>query len=123
MKLQITKEAQAVIEKQRQAGDRLLLDFEDAIGPFTEDAVSCQLYPNFRLLLVPQEFPENQLADYNDLLETQMGTVYMKKTSQMLLDKEVEIAIEPSYQRIQLRSNAGILAANLPLKRIVLKKN
>lgn len=119
MKLSITQAAQEVIQSKRQVGDRLLLDFEDAIGPFTENAVSCQLYPAFRLLLVPQVFPEEKLVDYNTVLETELGPVYMKERSRMLLDKEVEIMIEPSYQRIQLRSNAGILAANLPLKRIV----
>ncbi len=123
MELHISKEAQDVIEKERQTGDWLLLDFEDAIGPFTESAVSCQLYPNFRLLLVPQAFPAEKLVDYDAKLETEMGTVLMKTTSQMLLDKKVEIVVEPSYKRIQLRSDSGILAANLPLKRIEIKND
>lgn len=118
MKLQISEEAQAVINKQRQTGDRLLLDYEDAIGPFTEKAASCQIYTSFRLLLVPAEFPEEELSDYDDRIETNAGIVYMKKTSQMLLDSEVSIVIEKSYRRIQIISDSGVLASNLSLKRV-----
>ncbi|MHC5269177.1 iron-sulfur cluster biosynthesis family protein [Enterococcus sp. LJL98] len=118
MQLKITKEAQAMIQKQQQAGDVLLLDFEDAIGPFTEDAVSCQLYPAYRLLLVSQDFPVEKLVDYNHRMPTEMGPVYMKERSEFLLDKEVELLVEPSYRRLQLRSDAGVLAANVPLKRV-----
>lgn len=118
MKLRVSKEAQEVIQGKRLKGERVLLDFEDAIGPFVDDSVSCQLYPAFRILLVPQEYPESALSDYNILLETEMGPIYMKGRSIMLLDKEVEMMIEPTYKRLQLRSNSGILAANLPIKQI-----
>lgn len=118
MKLSVSKEAQEVIQGKRHAEERVLLDFEDAIGPFVDDSVSCQLYPAFRLLLVPQEYPEAKLADYNLLLETEIGPIYMKERSTMLLDKEVEMMIEPSYKRLQIRSNSGILAANVPIKHI-----
>ncbi len=54
MELRISKQAQAVIQEKRPSNTRMLLDFEDAIGPFADDSVSCQLYPAFRVLFVPQ---------------------------------------------------------------------
>ena len=120
MKLTIAKEVQEKITGLSQAGDRLVLDFEDGIGPFVEAGASCQFYPNFRLLFVPKEFPEAELAVYDDQLATELGPVYLKKSSEMLLDEDTQITIERAYQRVQLTAKSGILAANLPLKRIEL---
>ncbi|EOT25601.1 iron-sulfur cluster biosynthesis family protein [Enterococcus saccharolyticus] len=122
MKLSLTKEAQEKINGIRQAGDRIVLDFEDAIGPFVESGASCQLYPNFRVLFVPKEFPEAELVDYDDHLTTELGTVYVKSTSERYLDQETRLSVEPTYQRVQLVSDSGVLAANVPMKRIELKE-
>jgi uncharacterized protein YqkB len=122
MKLQVTREAQEKMNAIRQEGDRILLDFEDAIGPFVEAGASCQLYPNFRVLFVPKEFPESELAVYDDRVETELGIVYIKSTSERYLDNETKISIEAAYQRMQLVSDSGVLAANVPMKRIELKE-
>ena len=50
MELRISKQAQAVIQEKRPSNTRMLLDFEDAIGPFADDSVSCQLVYTFRQL-------------------------------------------------------------------------
>ncbi|MBM7708578.1 iron-sulfur cluster biosynthesis family protein [Enterococcus lemanii] len=118
MKLSFSQAAQDVILAKQQPGDVILLDYEDAIGPFTQSAVSCQLYPSFRLLLVPKEFPKEQLIDYDDAIETELGIVSVKKRSEMLLDEAIEIMVEPAYQRLQIRSNSGVIAANMPLLRM-----
>ena len=119
MELRISKQAQAVIQEKRPSNARMLVDFEDAIGPFADDSVSCQLYPAFRLLFVPQTYPEEALSDYNKIIETEIGPIYMKEQSIMLLDQSVELVLEPNYQRLQLRSKAGVLVANLPIKQIL----
>lgn len=120
MKLSITKEAQEQIKTVYQPEDYLILDFEDAVGPFVDSGASCQLYPNFRLLFVPGEFPRAELAVYDDQLETEMGKVYIKRTSERYLDQEVRFSLEKNYQRLQLSSASGVLVANVPMKSIEL---
>ncbi|MCD5002189.1 iron-sulfur cluster biosynthesis family protein [Enterococcus saccharolyticus] len=119
MKLHFTEEAQARIKTFMKEDERLLLDFEDAQGPFVDSAASCQLYPNFRFLIVPEALSE-ELAVYDDQLATELGTVWMKKTSERYLDQSVCVRIEKAYQRLQLTSDNGILVANVPIKRIEL---
>lgn len=120
MKLTITKEAQEKMTALCQDGDYLVLDFEDGQGPFVESGASCQLYPNYRLLFVPEKFSASELTIYDDQLETEAGLVYMKKSSEMFLDDQVILKVENAYQRLQLQSNSGVLVANLPMKRIEL---
>lgn len=118
MQLFISKEAQAKIKEKMQADDYLILDYEDAIGPFVDSQASCQLYPSFRILLVPASFPKEQLTVYDHQHETPIGKVYMKSRSEMLLDHEVHLIVEPIYHSFQLKADSGILANNLELKRI-----
>lgn len=120
MKLSITPAAQEQINKVYQPDDILVLDFEDGQGPFVDAGASCQLYPHFRLLFVPNHFSKEELSFYDDQLETELGTVYTKKSSEAFLDKEVRFSVEKSYQRLQLTSDSGVLAATVPLKRIEL---
>lgn len=118
MHLSISKEAQEKIQEKMQPGDYLILDYEDATGPFVDSQASCQLYPSFRILLVPASFPEAQLAVYDHQHDTELGIVYMKSRSEMLLDQEVRLIVEPVYHSLQLKADSGILANNLALKRI-----
>lgn len=117
MELQIHSEAQEMLQKVRQPKDTFILDYEDAIGPFTENAVSCQLYPSFRVLFVPG-FKEEWREFYDESISTELGECLLKKTSLFLLDKNCELIVDPIYHRLQVRSDSGILVANLPVKRM-----
>ncbi len=86
MELRISKQAQAVIQEKRPSNTRMLLDFEDAIGPFADDSVSCQLYPAFRLLFVPKTYPEEALSDYNKIGEICL----YKNLSMSLIDAKID---------------------------------
>lgn len=90
----------------------------DATGPFVDSAASCQLYSSFRFLFVPGDFDQEKLAVYDHVHETPLGKVYMKSRSEMLLDEEVRVVVEPVYHALQLRSDSGILANNIEARRI-----
>ncbi len=42
-----------------------LLDFEDGVGPFPATEITCRLDIHFRLIIVPQSYPEEGLAIYD----------------------------------------------------------
>ena len=118
MKLILTPEAIEKLQMKMQDGDYILLDYEDATGPFVDSAASCQLYSSFRFLFVPGDFDQEKLAVYDDVHETPLGKVYMKSRSEMLLDNEVRVVVEPVYHALQLRSDSGILANNIEVRRV-----
>lgn len=118
MKLTLTPEAIEKLQTKMQDGDYILLDYEDATGPFVDSAASCQLYSSFRFLFVPGDFDQEKLAVYDHVHETPLGKVYMKSRSEMLLDNEVRVVVEPVYHALQLRSDSGILADNIEVRRI-----
>lgn len=120
MKIRISNEAQEKIKAVWQPENRLVLDFEDATGPFVESGASCQLYPLFRLLFVPKEFSQEELAVYDTSFKTELGPIYMKKSSERYLDEVIRLVVEKNYQRLQIVSDSGVLVANLPLKQIEL---
>ncbi|MCM6881560.1 iron-sulfur cluster biosynthesis family protein [Enterococcus italicus] len=117
MELSISSEAQAVIQAKLKTGDRLLLDNEDGHGPFVDHAVSCQLNSGFRLLLVSEAIDAELLADYSIQLPTEIGPVFVKPSGTFLLDAVNYLMIEPSYKRLQLKSDGGILSPNIPIIR------
>jgi uncharacterized protein YqkB len=117
MELTISPAAQTYIEAKRKLGDHLLLDNEDGHGPFVDHAVSCQLDSGFRLLFVSAAVDPSLLRDYSVTVTTEIGSISMKPSAKLLLDPVNQLVLEPTYQRLQLKSVGGILSANVPLIR------
>lgn len=74
--LRITPEAAAKIQA---AGPDLamVLDYDDGVGPFSAVGV-CSLNLSFNLILTPKE---NVTADYNTVIDSALGPVYVKDYS------------------------------------------
>lgn len=117
MELQITQEVKEKIAAKRQTGDRIFLDFEDGDGPFAATGITCRLDLSFRLLLVAQDYPEEGLAVYDDTIETAIGAIRLKKSSEKYLEAETILAYNPTYNNIQLKGKSGVLADNVPIIR------
>lgn len=110
----------AVIQKiqaKKQPQDLILLDNEDGEGPFVDYMVSCQLYGGFRLLLVDPALTKEVLAVYSIRFETAAGPILMKPSGNLFLDTCNRLLVEPTYQRIQLKSDSGIIASTVELSR------
>jgi uncharacterized protein YqkB len=118
IKIDIDQAAITKISKVKQPGDRLYLDFEDGVGPFAATAISCRLDISFRLILVPADYPEEGLAVYDTKLETGVGVIWLKQGAEMYLEEQTRLVVEPTYQRLQLIADSGILASDVQLLRI-----
>ncbi|WP_291293298.1 iron-sulfur cluster biosynthesis family protein [Enterococcus sp.] len=108
----------AKISEIKQAQDRIYLDFEDGVGPFSTTAISCRLDISFRLILVPADYPEEGLSIYDTKLETAVGTVWLKQGAAMYLEEQTRLVVDPAYQRLQLTADSGLLASNVQLLRM-----
>ncbi|MGX7328860.1 iron-sulfur cluster biosynthesis family protein [Enterococcus bulliens] len=115
LKLDIQPEVAAKILAKKQENERILLDNEDGRGPFVDHAISCQLNPSFQLFLVDDSYTDEELKDYSLTVETAVGPVSFKESATRLLDQENRLVIEPTYGRIQLKSDGGILASDVKL--------
>lgn len=113
--LEIQDEVVQKVMAQKQEGDRVLLDNEDGRGPFVDHAISCQLNPNFHLYLVDSSYTDEELVDYSLRFETSIGPVFYKESATRLLDQHNRLVIEPTYGRIQLKSDGGILASDVKI--------
>ncbi|MBN2901058.1 MAG: iron-sulfur cluster biosynthesis family protein, partial [Limosilactobacillus mucosae] len=63
-------------------------------------------------------YPEEGLAIYDTPLTTPLGTIWLKQGAQVYLEEQTRMQVEPTYQRLQLVGNSGILANDVQLLRI-----
>ncbi len=116
MELIVTEEAKQKIQTQINPEDQLLLDIEDGDGPFVDSRITCQIDTSFRLLIVKKD-TEKDLSLYSETAETAVGPIRMKKSALMYMDDPTTIAIEPTYNSLQLKGPSGLLKGNLQILR------
>ena len=117
MELTIDPKVVALIKKKRMPGDRMYLDFEDGDGPFANTGLSCRLDLSFRFIITPESYPATGLAVYNDSVETAVGPVRLKQSSEVYLDAKTRLVLGATGA-LQLKGASGILADNIPILRI-----
>lgn len=116
MELIVTKEAQNWLEKHREKDEQILLDLENGDGPFSDSRITCQLDTAFRLIFLKKESTAD-LSLYSILADTPLGPIRIKKSAEMYLDDPTTLALEPTYQSLQLKGPSGLLKGNLPVVR------
>ena len=100
MELKITDEAQAKLKPYFDDPNAVvLLDFDDGVGYRPEEAISCTLNQEFRLLIVRKD---RDYHEYNAKLPTVLGDFYYKDYSKSFMDEEMTIAVN-SYQQLTLK--------------------
>ena len=100
MELKITDEAQAKLKPYfEDSNAAVLLDFDDGVGYRPEEAISCTLNQEFRLLIVRKD---SDYHEYNAKLSTVLGDFYYKDYSKSFMDEEMTIAVN-SYQQLTLK--------------------
>lgn len=114
MELLLTEEAKEKIQSQVNAEEQLLLDIEDGDGPFADTRVTCQIDTSFRLLIVKKD-TDKDLSLYSETAETTVGPIRMKKSALMYMDDPTTIAVEPTYNSLQLKGPSGLLKGNLQM--------
>ncbi|WP_270789157.1 iron-sulfur cluster biosynthesis family protein [Enterococcus diestrammenae] len=118
MKLTIDEAAKKRIAQKMQPSDHIYLDFEDGAGPFAHSSLTCRLDLSFRVLLVAADYPNKGLEVYDEILETTLGPVKLKKSSEVYLDPETQLVIGDGLGALQLKGPSGVLADNIPIIRM-----
>ncbi|EGP5124755.1 iron-sulfur cluster biosynthesis family protein [Enterococcus faecium] len=116
MKLEVTEEAQEVLKNKLEADDQLLLDIENGDGPFAESQVSCQLDTAFRLIIVKKD-TQTDLSLYSVVADTPVGPIKIKDSAILYMDDPSTLALEPTYNSLQLKGPSGLRKGNLQVVR------
>ena len=114
MKLTFTAAAKARLEKFAGADKKIVLDFDDGVGPFSKEA-NCTLALSFNLLFVPKD---TDLSEFGATIDSNMGTVYAKPYSTEQMDQEMTVDVNEKYLRYTLNGRNGVLDSALGVKNI-----
>jgi uncharacterized protein YqkB len=110
MKLTITNEAIQQLKKVFPANSRLLLSFDDGVGPFSKVGI-CSLDTSYDVIGVDKDA---KTPDYDTKLEANFGDWAFKGYSKIYLDQDMKL--DYKNNRIVLSSEAGIMDSNIELK-------
>ena len=113
VQLNITPSGQAYLVE-KGLGTGLFLDFVDGDSPAQNEAISCTLGVQFRLISVVDAVSFATFAKYQVLLPTELGDVGVKESSLLYLDQENVLDFSPQMWQLQLKGESGILATKVP---------
>jgi len=99
------------IQKRMKPDTKLVLDFDDGVGPFS-DAATCTLDVAFSLVLAR---PDQLTADFDQHLQSNLGDVYYKGYADTQLDGHMVIDVDKML-RYKLSGDSGIIDPNVMLR-------
>lgn len=112
MKLTITDAAIRQLKKVFPANSRLLLSFDDGVGPFSKVGV-CSLDTSYDIIAVDKDA---QTPDYDTSLDANFGDWSFKGYSKIYLDQDMKL--DYKNNQIVLSSESGIMDSNIELKNL-----
>ncbi|GAA2970805.1 iron-sulfur cluster biosynthesis family protein [Lentilactobacillus parakefiri] len=110
MKLTITDEALAQLKKAFPTESKLLLSFDDGVGPFSKVGV-CSLDTSYDVIAVNKDA---EVPDYDTKLAANVGDWYYKGYSKTYLDNDMKL--DYRNHQVVLSGESGILDSNIELK-------
>lgn len=111
MFLTFTPKALEKIEKKLMPETKLVLDFDDGVGPFSNSA-TCAMDQAFSLVLCTID---DLSHDFDTVIESNLGFVYVKGYAKTQLDEQMTLDVD-RYMLYTLRGNSGILDPNVTLR-------
>ena len=109
MKLTFTDEAKERVARYLGSGKKMLLDFDDGVGPFSKTG-SCSLDGGYRLLFVNQQ---TTVPEFNQLLDSNLGPILIKGESRTQFDDEMEVRFNRQFFTMPLVSSHRTLTDNV----------
>lgn len=109
MKLTFTPQAQQRLQKYLQPDSKLILDFDDGVGPFSKLG-NCSLDANFKLIIVSKDA---KLPDFNAQLDSNLGSIWYKDYTASQLDEKMEVRFNQTYFTMPLVSEQRTMTDNL----------
>ncbi|EPH95621.1 MULTISPECIES: iron-sulfur cluster biosynthesis family protein [unclassified Enterococcus] len=117
MKLEITEDAKQMIEKKLAEGDKIFLDYENGDSIFSSKGYSCGLDFVFKLILLGKESTGYDTSSYDIPLETSLGTVWINKSAEHYLDKNIKFSFDKSYYSLRLSGDSGLITGDVTIER------
>mgnify|MGYP005798089599 FL=1 len=111
MQLTFFPQAQQRLQKYIKPTSKLILDFDDGVGPFSKLG-NCSLDANFKLIIVSQSV---NLPDFNAQLTSNLGPVWYKDYTASQLDEKMEVRFNQTYFTMPLVSEQRTMTDNLEL--------
>ncbi|GAO99123.1 iron-sulfur cluster biosynthesis family protein [Fructobacillus ficulneus] len=114
MKLTFTQAAADRLQKFLGDDVKIVLDFDDGVGPFSDEA-NCTLALSFNLVFVNKD---TDLSEFGSVIESNLGDVYAKPYSTDQMDEEMTIDVNEKYLRYSLAGRNGELDSALGVKKV-----
>ena len=112
MKLSISPEAQSKLVSMMGPNTRLLLSFDDGVGPFSNVGY-CSLDTAFDLIIVDQSAVT---PDYDVMIDSDLGPVAVKGYSQTYMSNQMRLTQNPTFKTLQLTGDSEQLDPNVSVK-------
>lgn len=90
---------------------KLLLDLDDGVGEFSKFGI-CSLDTSFRVLVVKED---SNLKDYNLILKSLVGPIYIKDYSAHYFGEKPQLALNPRFNNLVLTNETGLLDGNVEI--------
>ncbi|USS91500.1 iron-sulfur cluster biosynthesis family protein [Fructobacillus americanaquae] len=114
MKLTFTPAATERLQKFLGDDVKMVLDFDDGVGPFSDEA-NCTLALSFNLLFVNKDA---DLSEFGAKIDSNLGEIYAKPYSTDQMDEEMTIDVNEKYLRYSLSGRRGELDPALGIKKV-----
>jgi len=105
MNITFTDQAIERLQRYELSSKKMLLDFDDGVGPFSAVG-SCSLDGDYRLILVKEDL---DTPDYNEKITSNLGDVFIKDHTAVQFDDEMEVRFNPRYFTMPLVSPKRVL--------------
>ena len=111
MYLKIDSAAQKLILDFMKPQQRILIDFDDGVGPFSSIG-TCSLDDSFRLIFVNKQ---STFKDFNAYMDSDLGRIYYKDYTKPYFAEEMNLSFNSHLFTMPLKSNYGTLTDNVEL--------
>lgn len=115
-KLTITDAALDRIKKYITPDKKIVLDFDDGVGPFSAVG-NCSLDANYRLIFVDKN---TELPDFNEKVASNVGDIWIKTEAyaSAQYENQMELRFDPKHFTMPLVSPTKILTDNVEIVNI-----
>ena len=112
-RLTVTDAALARIRLHLSPNKKIILDFDDGVGPFSAIG-NCSLDANYRLIFVNQNAV---LPDFDEKISSNIGDIYIKSElyANVQFEPEMELRFDHRHFTLPLVSPKGTLTENVEL--------
>lgn len=90
-------------------GDRLLLTFEDGVGPYSQHSM-IHMQTQFTINIIG---PEASLDTYDATIDSNLGKVYVKAYGMEGMDDHLVVRFHPQYDTMSLSGDSGDIDTNV----------